>query len=178
MNENYQCFDWASSFYDFTRNVPDDLLVQSLTAIKKRIQLKPDSRLLEVGIGTGRISIPLAEELSEVNFEIVGIDISEKMLYKFLEKISTNRNISLILADGFFLPFSEKFEVILTSHILHLVSDPFKFVKGLLRILNGYYIDLEIYVNYHLTDPFQIYYNKLQRLDINISFNLIRFARN
>ncbi|MFX0184878.1 MAG: class I SAM-dependent methyltransferase [Candidatus Hodarchaeota archaeon] len=170
MNENYQCFDWASSFYDFTRAVPTALLVQSFSVIKSRIQLKSDSRLLEVGIGTGRISIPLAEELHDVNLEIVGIDISEKMLVKCRKKLSSNRNVSLICADGFFLPFSEKFEVILTSHILHLVSDPFKFVIGLLRILNGYYIDLEIYVNYFSTLPFQIYYNKLREVGYQHKF--------
>jgi ubiquinone/menaquinone biosynthesis C-methylase UbiE len=161
MNEKFECFDWAASFYDFTRGIPDDLLKKAFTAMKERIELKFGSKILDVGIGTGRVSIPLLKELSGLKVQIFGIDISEKMLLKCLEKTSSLNNIELVRADGYFLPFSKEFEVIITSHILHLVADPFKFVKGLLRLLKGYYINLEVYVNYHSTLPFQIYYDRL-----------------
>lgn len=163
MNEGFECFDWAASFYDFTRAIPDDLLKKTFTAMKERMELKQGSKILEVGIGTGRISIPLLEELSGLNVQILGIDISEKMLLKCLKKTSSHNNIELVRADGYFLPFSKGFEVIITSHILHLVSDPFKFIKGLLRLLKGYFINLEVYMNYHSTLPFQIYYERLNK---------------
>ncbi|MHA2246743.1 MAG: class I SAM-dependent methyltransferase [Candidatus Hodarchaeales archaeon] len=155
------CFDWASSFYDCTRAIPDELLKKTIETLLEKVDIKVYSRMLEVGVGTGRIAIPLSKKL---NLNTVGIDISEKMLQKCREKITLDTNFQLIVADGHLLPFSRnQFDIFLTCHILHLLPDPFQFIKNIIPLLvqNGYYINLEAYVNYNQTLPFKIYYNKL-----------------
>jgi SAM-dependent methyltransferase len=159
MKPTSHCFDWAASFYDYTRVIPDDLMKNICELLKNEIQLNSSSRILEVGVGTGRMACALAKCL-KVNF--VGIDISEKMLHRCREK-QTHRTqkVHLINADGYALPFSIRFDVIMTSHILHLVSDPFKLVNDFLISSSRYYINIDAFVNYHSTLPFQIYYKKL-----------------
>ena len=170
------CFDWASQFYDYTRAIPVELINQTIEALQQRVEITPGGKFLDIGVGTGRIAIPLAEKL---NTNLIGVDISGKMIQKCLEKTSSFNNVSLIIADGLALPFSEnQFDLILTSHLLHLLSDPLQFIRKVTRLLakNGYYINLDAYVNYHQSLPFQIYYNKLSESGYRHHFrgNLIR----
>ena len=67
-------------------------------------------------MGTGR----LAEPLQNAGFEIVGIDISKKMMSKAREKGVQN----LVIADARFIPFKDKsFDVTISVHVLHLISE-------------------------------------------------------
>ena len=59
-------------------------------------------KLLEVGIGTGK----LIERLDEKNFFIVGIDRSKQMLRIIRSKIQSNK-INVCKADNLFLPFRD-----------------------------------------------------------------------
>jgi len=155
------CFDWASSFYDYTRAVPDDLINKTIKILQEKICFDSSSKVLEVGIGTGRIGIPISKKL---NLNIVGIDISDKMLQKCLEKGLPTDNVHLVVADGLSLPFSKnQFEIILTCHVLHFFPDAFQFIRNILPLLiqNGYYINLDVYVDYSQTLPFKIYIDKL-----------------
>lgn len=159
MRPTSHCFDWAAPFYDYTREIPEDLMENICKVLKREIQLNSSSRILEVGVGTGRMACALAKSL-KANF--VGIDISEKMLHRCREKLNHQTHlVQLINADGYALPFSIRFDVIMTSHILHLVSDPFKLVNGILLSSSRYYINIDAFVNYHSTLPFQLYYKKL-----------------
>ncbi|MHA2074825.1 MAG: class I SAM-dependent methyltransferase [Candidatus Hodarchaeales archaeon] len=156
------CFDWASSFYDQTRKIPEDLVYQIGCIIIDKLENHPSSSLLEVGVGTGRVAVPISEKLKPKM--TLGIDISEKMLLKCQEKINPKDKFHLVASDGFNLPFSSTFDIIITSHVLHLVNDHYRFVNSILEVLNpnGTFIDLAAYVNYQQTVPFKIFYQKLE----------------
>lgn len=80
------------------------------------VELKNCARILDVGVGTGR----LAEPLQNAGFEILGIDISKKMMSKAREKGVQN----LVIADARFIPFKDKsFDVTISVHVLHLISE-------------------------------------------------------
>lgn len=71
--------------------------------------------ILDVGVGTGRFSEPL----QDVGFEVVGVDVSKKMMRKAKEKGVKD----LILSDACSLPFRDKvFDATVCIHILHLIS--------------------------------------------------------
>jgi SAM-dependent methyltransferase len=73
--------------------------------------------LLEVGVGTGRIAVPLAER----GVRVVGIDIAPGMLARLREK---RDDIALAIAEASRLPFRDRaFDGALLVHILHLVPD-------------------------------------------------------
>ncbi|MFW9905595.1 MAG: class I SAM-dependent methyltransferase [Candidatus Thorarchaeota archaeon] len=161
MDNSTKCFDWASSFYEYSRAIPDDLMRKTLATLQDKMIIDSSSKILEVGIGTGRIAIPL---IKNFNPTVVGIDISWEMLQKCQEKLYPADKIQLIIADGFTPPFSDnQFDIILTCHLVHLLSNAYQFIEKIspLLVKNGYYINLEVYVDYHQTLPFQIYYNKL-----------------
>lgn len=160
--EQNACFDWASSFYDETRKIPSDLIDQITETISDKIIPSSSSRFLEIGIGTGRLSIPIAKKFN-LNM-ILGVDISRKMLSKCLEKSKQSNNVHLILGDGNYLPFSKSLDVVITSHVLHLVEDHFSLVNSLTNSLSpkGTYVDIEAYVCYQKTIPFKIFYDKLE----------------
>lgn len=161
MGSSSKCFDWASSFYDYSRAIPDDLIRKVIEILQDKLKIDSNSKILEVGVGTGRIAIPLTKKL---HANTIGVDISERMLQKCHERISYTENIQLILADGLTLPFkNNQFNILLTSHILHLLPNAYQFINKILPLLvkNGFYVNLEAYVNYHQTLPFKIYYNKL-----------------
>src|SRR5690554_2560655 len=93
-------FDRAADFYDQTRALPAG--IGPLTASALNRFLKPSDRLLEIGIGTGRIAGPLVE----AGWSVTGIDISPRMLSKLRQNLAGHKNIpALILADASHSPF-------------------------------------------------------------------------
>ncbi|MEA2477145.1 MAG: hypothetical protein QOC87_1344 [Actinomycetota bacterium] len=108
-------FDRAADYYDSTRALPDkemervaDMLVAEIAG--------PDA--LEIGIGTGRIAVPLIDR----GIDIYGIDISTEMVGKMLAKDFDRNRLHVALADASRLPFaSSSFDSILAVHVLHLV---------------------------------------------------------
>jgi len=76
-------------------------------------------RILDVGCGTGRGMIDLAEHAKLA----VGCDASEDMLRTARRKINGRPNCRLVRGYAQFLPFSDKsFDVIVSLNFLHLFS--------------------------------------------------------
>ncbi len=110
-------FDRAAGFYDETRGFPpgEEKAIAALMA--RAGDLKPTSRVLEVGIGTGRISLPLAAHVNAV----YGVDLSRPMMARLREKQRSER-IGLAEADAVRLPFPDKtFDAVLAVHVFHLI---------------------------------------------------------
>ena len=104
------CFDRAADVYDTTRRAARPEAIEALAN-----ELSDCSSVLEVGIGTGRLAVPLRE----LGFEIVGVDLSRKMLdqgrAKGLER--------LVLGDVCRLPLRRKsVDAVLVVHVLHLIE--------------------------------------------------------
>jgi ubiquinone/menaquinone biosynthesis C-methylase UbiE len=112
-------FDRAADFYDATRGHPPEVSEKIAASLADHVP--PDVRLLEVGIGTGRIARPLLKH----RLRITGVDISRKMMDRLLEQLDQEyHHISLAEADALRLPFSSgAFQAALSVHVIHLVSD-------------------------------------------------------
>jgi SAM-dependent methyltransferase len=107
-------FDRVAEIYDKTRSLPSEVMKKLIMTMS--IELEDCTRILDVGVGTGR----LAEPLQDAGFEVVGIDISRKMASKAKEKGVKQ----LLLADARFLPFKPNaFDAALCVHVLHLISE-------------------------------------------------------
>lgn len=122
-------FDQAADIYDQTRplfGVTADLGIQSLLEAAG-----PGARILEVGTGTGRISIPLLE----CGADLIGCDLSPKMLARQREKYPAAR---LIQSDAVFLPFpSHHIDVVLTVHVMHLIGPWREALREFKRVLRA-----------------------------------------
>src|SRR5207248_325125 len=74
--------------------------------------------VLEIGIGTGRIAVPMVDKGSS----IVGIDLSRPMLARLIEK--TDRRPRLAIADATRPPFRDAaFGAAYGVHVLHLIPN-------------------------------------------------------
>lgn len=110
-------FDRAAGFYDETRGFPPGIAPHAAELIRSTGNLKADSRILEIGIGTGRISLPLAPHVKA----IFGVDLSLPMMNRLREK-QQNEPIYISQADITRLPFpTARFDAVVACHIFHLV---------------------------------------------------------
>jgi ubiquinone/menaquinone biosynthesis C-methylase UbiE len=118
-------FDQAAGYYDETRSLPDALMEQLVARLVA--QLPRDGLCLEIGVGTGRIALPLMR----LGIRIVGVDISVEMLRKLLAKAG---DLPVAIADATRLPFADRtFSAAVASHVLHLVPGWKSAVDELMR---------------------------------------------
>jgi ubiquinone/menaquinone biosynthesis C-methylase UbiE len=107
-------FDRAAGFYDSTRDLPAAVATQGIQAILEAAG--PGARILDVGTGTGRISVPLLQG----GADLFGCDLSLKMMAQLRRKYPPAR---LAQADAAFLPYPDGcFDALLTVHVMHLVG--------------------------------------------------------
>jgi SAM-dependent methyltransferase len=111
-------FDRVAAVYDRTRAMPDSAAAAVTAGIVRAIgSTGAAPRLLEVGIGTGRIAVPLAA----AGIRVFGVDVALAMLARLHEKASS---VDVVVGDAAALPFAAgRFDAVLLVHVLHLVSD-------------------------------------------------------
>ena len=75
------------------------------------MELAPDKRVLEIGIGTGRIAAKVAPRCAR----LTGIDLSPKTIARAGENLIDHPNITLICGDFLAHAFEEQYDVIYSS---------------------------------------------------------------
>ena len=128
-------FDRAVDYYDKTRDLPGPMATQGIEALHD--YAGREAFILEVGTGTGRISLPLMER----GANLIGCDISSAMMQRQRAKRPSAR---LAQADAAHLPFaSAQFDALLTIHVLHLVGAWREALREFKRVLKpgGVYIN-------------------------------------
>ncbi|TGC09483.1 class I SAM-dependent methyltransferase [Methanolobus halotolerans] len=87
-------------------------------------------RVLEVGVGTGK-NLPYYPD----DCEVIGIDISDKMLERAKSKSENKGNISLFIMDAENLAFrNDTFDHIITTFVLCSIPDPVAALKEMRRV--------------------------------------------
>lgn len=126
-------FDRAASFYDRTRAMPPTTVEAITNELLAQIQKAGADRLLEIGVGTGRIARPLLARGQPV----VGIDISAEMMARLHDQVTpTHLAPDLILGDATRLPFRDNsFAAVLLVHVLHLVASVDEAIHEIRRVL-------------------------------------------
>ncbi len=120
-------FDRAADYYDATRSLPEDQMAVLVSRLLR--ELRAGTRCLEIGVGTGRIALPLMR----AGVRMVGVDISRDMLRKLRDKEPA---IPVAIADATRLPFPDRsFDSAIASHVLHLITDWRTAVGELMRVV-------------------------------------------
>ncbi|MDP9325793.1 MAG: class I SAM-dependent methyltransferase [Candidatus Dormibacteraeota bacterium] len=124
-------FDNAAEFYDATRSLPPE--VQARVTDTLMPELAGRGQVLEIGIGTGRIALPLAAR----GVNLRGVDISQAMLARLGEKANAlGLEVPAQIADATQLPFpDDSFDAGIACHIFHLVRDWTSAVSELVRVV-------------------------------------------
>ncbi len=95
-------------------------------------ELRDRGRILEVGVGTGQVAIPL----HEAGVEMTGIDLSAAMLAKLVEKGGGRPAFPLVRTDATRLPLrDEAFGGAVVRWVLHLIPDWEEAIREMVRVV-------------------------------------------
>lgn len=117
-------FDSIADVYDETRRPLDG---ETLNGIDEMLEKHGCRSVLEIGVGTGRVSVPLTKN----GYEVVGVDLSKRMM----ERARTKGIKNLVLAEGGRTPFREQiFDAVLMAHVFHLLQEPMAVMHEAARV--------------------------------------------
>jgi ubiquinone/menaquinone biosynthesis C-methylase UbiE len=124
-------FDRAVEYYDQTRGFPPGEEKPIAAMLAQVGGLTHSSRVLEIGIGTGRIALPLSAHVGAY----YGIDISRPMMMKLQAK-HNGEAVYPAEGDATRLPFPDrKFDAAIVVHVFHLIPNWQDALDELARVL-------------------------------------------
>ncbi|HBZ69454.1 MAG TPA: hypothetical protein DEP35_06875 [Deltaproteobacteria bacterium] len=125
-------FDRAADRYDATRGFPPGVAEQVAALVHEAAALNARAHLLEIGVGTGRLALPLAAR----GLRITGVDLSRRMMERLLAKCGSLR-VDAVRADATQLPFaSASFDAVLGVHVFHLIPRWRDVLREIARVLH------------------------------------------
>jgi SAM-dependent methyltransferase len=125
-------FDRAADRYDATRGFPPGVAERVAALIEEAAELKSPARFLEIGIGTGRLALPLAAR----GLCVAGVDLSRRMMEQLLHK-RAGLSVEVVQADAAHLPFAPaSFDAVLGVHVFHLIPRWRDVMREIARVLN------------------------------------------
>jgi len=107
--------------------IPPERIVESLKLSKR-------DRLLDIGAGTGYLSLPASKHAGRV----IALDVQLEMLRVLAEKIASNgaRNIDLVRGEALSVPVvANSVSHVLAAFVYHEVSDPDMLIAECYRVL-------------------------------------------
>lgn len=110
-------FDDAADFYDKTRALSPNAAGRVTELLLS--ELDGRDHVLEIGVGTGRIALPLAAG----GVSMVGIDLARNMLTRLVQNAGGTAPFPLVQADATRLPLADRsFGGAVVSWVLHLIE--------------------------------------------------------
>lgn len=113
----------------------DWIFAPGRAAAVKHLGLRPDDRVLEVGIGTG-LNLPLYPPTAR----LTGIDLSQEMLDKAVERVQTLAmpNVTLKVMDATAMDFADdEFDKALATYTISAVPDPVAVLREMRRVVKS-----------------------------------------
>ncbi len=129
-------YDKMSKYYDETRIFNQNCFNKAIDYIVKRFPPNIYKKLFEPGIGTGRISIPLALR----GYNIYGIDISTEMLKILQKRLDQIKNINFVYkkADATKIPYNtNEFNLAIIVYLFYFIKEWKKAVNEIIRVVDG-----------------------------------------
>ena len=118
MSDGSIAFDRAAEFYDRTRAIDDAAMRRTVEVVGA--ELRGRSPVLEIGIGTGLLALPM----HEAGVDVVGMDLSAPMVAKIVDKAGGTLPFPIVLGDATRLPFRNgSFGSAYLRWVLHLIAD-------------------------------------------------------
>jgi SAM-dependent methyltransferase len=122
-------FDRASDYYDRTRALGEHAERAVVSLLGAEIGSR---RCLEIGVGTGRIALPL----EAAGIDIAGVDLSRPMLDRLVAKAGGVAPFPVCVGDAEALPFAAgRFGAALACHVLHLIPGWRAVIAEVMRVV-------------------------------------------
>ncbi len=126
-------FDRAADIYDATRALRPEAQAHVTDAMLAELHRLGAGRVLEIGVGTGRMARPLAER----GIRVCGLDISPRMLARLRDQLGPQHEPpDLMLADAARLPVrARSFRAAVAVHVFHLIPGWRAALRELQRVI-------------------------------------------
>lgn len=109
-------FDRAAEYYDRTRGLSAEGMRKTIDLLAG--ELRDRGLVLEVGVGTGQLALPL----HDVGVQVVGLDLARPMMDKLVEKAGGRSPLPLIQTDATRMPIRDHaFGGAYLRWVLHLI---------------------------------------------------------
>jgi len=114
-------YRYHAAVYDLTRWT----LLFGRRAAVNALQVMPDSRVLEIGCGTGLNFKHTIKRLDASRGTLTGLDFSEHMLVRARRRVDRQRwtNVSLIAGDASKLDLADRFDRVLFGYSLSMIPE-------------------------------------------------------
>ena len=123
-------FDRAAEFYDATRGLSEEGNRQTTEILTDAFARA--GPILEVGVGTGQVAIPLHAG----GVDVVGLDLSRPMLAKLMAKAGGAPPFAVVEGDATRMPFADgAFAGAYLRWVLHLIADWSAAVQEIARVV-------------------------------------------
>ena len=125
-----RAYELYAPIYDF---IFDWIFAPGRAAAVRQLGLEPNDVTLEVGIGTG-LNLPLYPPASR----LIGIDLSQEMLDKAVDRVQTLAmpNVTLKVMDATALDFGDnEFDKALATYTISAVPDPVAVLREMRRVV-------------------------------------------
>jgi SAM-dependent methyltransferase len=109
-------FDRAAEYYDSTRGLDEEGTRRQNALLLE--ELVSNDRVLEIGVGTGQVALPL----HEAGVDVMGLDLARPMMDKLIAKSGGRLPFPLVQADATRMPFADRsFGAAYLRWVLHLI---------------------------------------------------------
>jgi phosphatidylethanolamine/phosphatidyl-N-methylethanolamine N-methyltransferase len=125
-----RAYEFYAPVYDF---IFDWIFAPGRMAAVDHLLIEPINRVLEVGIGTG-LNLPIYPRACR----LTGIDLSEDMLDKAIDRVSELRmpNVTLKVMDAMAMDFSDnEFDKAVATYTISAVPDPVAVLREMRRVV-------------------------------------------
>jgi phosphatidylethanolamine/phosphatidyl-N-methylethanolamine N-methyltransferase len=125
-----RAYEFYAPIYDF---IFDWIFAPGRVAAVDHLGLESSDRVLEVGIGTG-LNLPIYPRACR----LTGIDLSEEMLDKAVERVGDLRmpNVTLKVMDATAMDFAEnEFDKAVATYTISAVPDPVAVLREMRRVV-------------------------------------------
>jgi phosphatidylethanolamine/phosphatidyl-N-methylethanolamine N-methyltransferase len=125
-----RAYELYAPIYDF---VFDWIFAPGRAAAIKHLELAPNDSALEVGIGTG-LNLPLYP----ASCRLTGIDLSQEMLDKAIERVQTLTmpNVTLKVMDATAMDFADnEFDKAVATYTISAVPEPVAVLRQMRRVV-------------------------------------------
>jgi ubiquinone/menaquinone biosynthesis C-methylase UbiE len=125
-------FDRAAEYYDRTRGIDEEGARRQNGLLLSELGSK--GLVLEVGVGTGQVALPL----HEAGVPLVGLDLARPMMDKLIEKAGGILPFPLLQADATRMPIrNDAFGAAYLRWVLHLIPDWRAAVAEMVRVVRA-----------------------------------------
>ena len=139
-------------------------IARTLGFLKDSISFRSSDKILDIACGTGEFERLILSKHPDQ--QLIGIDISEKMLHCAREKCRTYPNVAFLKADASSLPFPDQsFDLVISANSLHYFDKPSVSLAEMRRVLlpTGSLVILDWCKDYLICRCFDFFLRRTER---------------